>query len=55
MTLLVSRGEREEAAALAQAAETAPADQFDPWWVYWLGDYRAYPVIITHLRQMASR
>jgi VWFA-related protein len=53
MTLLLSRGDREEAAALAEAAQTASQDQFDPWWTYWLGDYRAYPTILDKLREMA--
>ncbi len=53
MTLLVSRGEREEAASLAEAALTAPADQYDPWWTYWLGDYRAYPAIADRLKELA--
>lgn len=54
MTLLLSRGERQEAATLADAAETAPPDQFDPWWTYWLGDYRAYPAIVAKLRELAQ-
>lgn len=53
MTLLVSRGDRQEAAKLAEAAETAPGNQFDPWWTYWLGDYRAYPAIVAKLREIA--
>lgn len=53
MTLLTSRGERDEAQRLAEAAQTAPADQFDPWWTYWLGDYKSYPVILDTLRGMA--
>ena len=52
MTSLVNRGEHQEAAALAEAVETAPDDQFDPWWTYWLGDYRAYPTIIARLREL---
>jgi tetratricopeptide (TPR) repeat protein len=51
MTLRLSRGDRQEAAKLADAAETASADQFDPWWTYWLGDYRAYPAIVDKLRE----
>ena len=51
MTLLLSRGDRQEAAKLAEAAETAPANQFDPWWTYWLGDYRVYPTIVAKLRE----
>jgi VWFA-related protein len=52
MTLQLSRGNRQEAAALAEAAETATSDQFDPWWTYWLGDYRVYPAIVAKLREM---
>jgi len=55
MTLALSRGDRQEAAKLADAAETeATSDnQFDPWWTYWLGDYRAYPAIVARLREVA--
>jgi VWFA-related protein len=54
MTLLLSRGDRQEAAKLAEAAETASGNQFDPWWTYWLGDYRAYPTIVAKLREIAQ-
>ena len=54
MTLLVSRGHREEAAALAEASQTGAADEFDPWWIYWLGDFRAYPAIVQKLRALAQ-
>ena len=53
MTLLVNRGDREEAAALAEAAQTASEDEFDPWWTYWLGDFRAYPAMLDKLRELA--
>ena len=53
MTLLLNRGDRQEAAKLAEAAETASGSQFDPWWTYWLGDYRAYPAIVAKLREIA--
>jgi VWFA-related protein len=52
MTLLVSRGAHEEAGALAEAAQTASADDFDPWWTYWLGDFRSYPAILGTLREL---
>ena len=52
MTLLLSRGDREGAAALAEAAQTGPEEEFDPWWTYWLGDYRGYPAILDKLRGM---
>jgi VWFA-related protein len=54
MTLQVNRGNREEAAALADAVLAAPADQYDPWWTYWLGDYRAYPAFIARLRELGQ-
>ncbi len=54
MTLQLTRGERQEAGSLAEATETAPADQFDPWWTFWLGDYRGYPAIIAKLRELAQ-
>lgn len=53
MTLLVNRGDADEAARLAEATQTSSPDQFDPWWTYWLGDYRAYPTILDTLRGMA--
>ena len=55
MTMVLSRGDRQEAAKLANAAETEadPATQFDPWWTFWLGDYRAYPGIVARLREIA--
>lgn len=53
MTLLVRRGERAEAASLAEAIETASDEQFDPWWMYWLGGLRRYPADIAALREMA--
>jgi tetratricopeptide (TPR) repeat protein len=53
MTLLVNRGDREGAAALAEAAQTASDDEFDPWWTYWLGDFRSYPAMLDRLRGTA--
>ena len=52
MTLSMSRGNREEAAALAEAVQMAAVDQYDPWWTYWLGDYRAYPSVLDKLREL---
>jgi tetratricopeptide (TPR) repeat protein len=54
MTLQLNRGDRQEAAKLAEASETATPDQFDPWWTYWLGDYRVYPAIVAKLREIAQ-
>ena len=53
MTLLVNRGERDEAAALAEATQTASENEFDPWWTYWLGDFPDYPALLDKLRELA--
>lgn len=52
MTLLANRGDRAEAAALAESVQIMPADQYDPWWMYWLGDYRHYPTIVNQLSEL---
>jgi VWFA-related protein len=52
MTLLVNQGKSAEAGALAEAAQTAPPDDYDPWWTYWLGDFRTYPATLDKLRAM---
>ena len=52
MTLSVIRGGREDAGALAETIQMAPIDQYDPWWTYWLGDYRAYPAVLEKLREL---
>jgi hypothetical protein len=54
MTLLVERGERGEAAALAESVETASDQQFDPWWMYWLGGLRRYPADVAVLRELVK-
>jgi VWFA-related protein len=52
MTLLVNRGDREEAAAISETVQTASGDQYDPWWMYWLGDYRLFPTIVGRLSEL---
>jgi VWFA-related protein len=51
MTLLVARGNHQDASALAEAAQTASDNEFDPWWTYWLGDFRTYPAMLDKLRE----
>jgi hypothetical protein len=52
-TLLLTGGadDRIEAEALAEAIQTERAPITDPWWTYWLADYRFYPSLIQHLRE----
>ena len=52
MTMFATTGQRAEAAALAEEIQTAPADQFDPWWTYWIGDYRSYGARLARLREL---
>jgi hypothetical protein len=54
MTLMMTQGRRQEAASLANAVQAAPVDQYDPWWMYWLGDYRVYPAIFAKLRELGQ-
>ena len=54
MTLQMVRGNRDEAAALSEEIQVAATDQYDPWWTYWLGDYRIYPAILGRLREMGQ-
>jgi hypothetical protein len=49
---MVNRGNRDEAAALGDALQIAPPDQYDPWWVYWLGDYRVYPDMLGKVLEL---
>ena len=53
MTLLVDRGEMEEAFAIAEAVQTSTATALDPWWLYWLGDFREYSDLRSKLREAA--
>jgi VWFA-related protein len=53
MTLLVVQNRRDEASALADAVQSAPGNQADPWSAYDLGDSRLYPVMLANLRELA--
>jgi hypothetical protein len=54
MTLLLRLGQGGEAGVLADAIQTAPGDQTDPWWIYQRGDSRDYPALIAKLRLLAQ-
>jgi VWFA-related protein len=51
MTSLLVAGDRDGAAAAAEAIQASAGDTFDPWWAYWSGDYRFYGEIIQRLRE----
>jgi VWFA-related protein len=54
MALLVGHGHRQEAGSLAEAVQTPSEDQYDPWWTYWLGDFRVHQAYLQKLREMAQ-
>jgi VWFA-related protein len=51
MNALTLRGDTAGAEAVAENIETAPRTD-DPWWLYWLGDFRWYGVARQTLRGM---
>ncbi|HUL71768.1 MAG TPA: hypothetical protein VLT86_01620 [Vicinamibacterales bacterium] len=51
MAGLLRQGDRSGAETLAEAIQAAPATAVDPWWGYWLGDYRFYGEVIRQLRE----
>lgn len=51
--LMTSRNLRAEALTWADRAGAGGAETFDPWWWYWLGDYRLAVVWLDELRKMA--
>ena len=51
MSALIQTGARAEAEAAADNILNASADQTDPWFVYWLGDYRRYPDALRKLQE----
>jgi hypothetical protein len=53
MAVELLRGNRDGAAVLADAVETAAEGDFDPWWRYWQGDFRAFSGILARLRELA--
>jgi tetratricopeptide (TPR) repeat protein len=53
MTTLYRRGDRAEAEALAESVQSETALYTDPWWLYWQGQYRLYPLVAARLREVA--
>lgn len=54
MTLLLDRGSRQDASALADDVLRGTEEQpSDPWWTFRSGDYRNYVPIMARLRDMA--
>jgi hypothetical protein len=52
MNGLINRGDRSGAEALAERIQTAQSTEFDPWWMYWQGQYRLYGQAMARVREM---
>jgi hypothetical protein len=53
MNALFQRGDRAEASTVAEQVQTETAAYTDPWWMYWQGQYRLFPLAIARLRQLS--
>jgi len=47
-------GRRAEALEMVTAVQNLKPTDSDPWWVYWFGDHRLVPDLITELRGLAK-
>jgi VWFA-related protein len=52
MNGLLSRGDRAGAEAMAELIQTERSTEFDPWWMYWQGQYRFYGQAMARVREM---
>lgn len=52
MNGLLGRGDRAGAETLAERIQTERSTEFDPWWMYWQGQYRLYGQAMARVREM---
>jgi tetratricopeptide (TPR) repeat protein len=52
LVLEAGHGSRFIAESLAESIQTASADDFDPWWRYWQGEYRHFTRDLASIRAM---
>jgi hypothetical protein len=52
MNGLLSRGDRAGAEAMAERIQAERSTEFDPWWMYWQGQYRLYAQAMARVREM---
>ncbi len=55
MTLFLRMGRGGDASTLADAIQTAPREQTDPWWTYQRGEARNFPALLDSLCALANR
>jgi VWFA-related protein len=51
MNGLIARGDRAGAQALAERIQSERPTEFDPWWMYWQGQYRLYGQVMVAVRE----
>lgn len=54
MATVIRRGDPAQAARLAESVLATDPRAADPWWLFALGDYRAYDTIRDQLRRFAE-
>lgn len=54
MHALFRRGDAALAEAEAERVQAETSNVFDPWWMYWQGQFRLYPQVIARLRELAK-
>ena len=52
MNGLLARGDRAGAEAVAEVIQRQRSTDFDPWWMYWQGQYRLYGQAMARIREM---
>jgi hypothetical protein len=52
MNARLLRGDRPDAESMAEMVQSSPRTTFDPWWLYWQGDYRYYMQATAAARSM---
>jgi VWFA-related protein len=53
MNALLMRGDRDAAQALGEQIQSEAADELDPWWMYWQGQYRLQPQAMARVRELS--
>ncbi|MGE5836956.1 MAG: hypothetical protein ACM4AI_20955 [Acidobacteriota bacterium] len=52
MNGLLARGDRAGAETVAEVIQRQRSTDFDPWWMYWQGQYRLYGQAMARIREM---
>jgi tetratricopeptide (TPR) repeat protein len=54
MNALARNGHADDARVIAEAIQTGRANADDPFWTYWQGDYRWFPILLSRLAELAG-